>query len=78
MLIDTFFLSRRSNGTSYTDEVYAEKLRQAANSQSGYYHRVYNVVKDTLGNKLLEVSIPHYKKWKSTLIDGELVHLSPM
>lgn len=69
--------SCRSNGTAYTDEVYAEKLKRAANSQPGYYHRVYNVVKDSLGNKLLEVSIPHYKKWKSTLMEGELVYLSP-
>ena len=37
---------------------------------------MYNVVKDTLGNKLLEVSIPHYKKWKSTLIEGELIYYS--
>jgi len=66
-----------SNGTAYTDEIYAAKLREATISKPGYYHRVYNVVKDTLGNKLLEVSIPHYKKWKSTLMHGDLVYLSP-
>ncbi|KAF8966311.1 hypothetical protein BDZ97DRAFT_2057545 [Flammula alnicola] len=65
-----------SNGTQYIDEEYAETLRRAANSHRGFYHRVYNVVKDSLGNKLLEISIPHYKKWKSTLAHGELVYLS--
>ncbi|KAF8159503.1 hypothetical protein B0H34DRAFT_406659 [Crassisporium funariophilum] len=67
-----------ANGTTYVDEEYAETLRKSANAQPGYYHRIYNVVKDSVGNKLLEISIPHYKKWKSTLSHGELIYLSPL
>ncbi|TFK39850.1 hypothetical protein BDQ12DRAFT_722057 [Crucibulum laeve] len=65
-----------SNGTTYEDYDYAQKLKRAPLEARSFYH-VYNVVKDTLGNKLLEISILHYKKWKSTLKHGELVYLSP-
>ncbi|KAF8900447.1 hypothetical protein CPB84DRAFT_1778940 [Gymnopilus junonius] len=73
----SFLMGRGSftsaNGTIYVDEDYARTLEKSANAHGGWYHRVYNAVKDSLGNKLFEISIPHYKKWKNTLMHGELV-----
>ncbi|WWC69551.1 uncharacterized protein I206_103493 [Kwoniella pini CBS 10737] len=66
------------NGTIYKDDLYISKLKETANSHRGWYHKWHNVVKDSLGNKLLEVSIPYYKKWKNGLSQDELIHLSPM
>ncbi|KAF8659828.1 hypothetical protein AX16_001713 [Volvariella volvacea WC 439] len=64
-----------SNGTSYEDYDYKRKMRRAA-SEVKRFHPVFNVVRDTLGKRLLQVSIPHYKRWKRSLDPEQLVHLS--
>jgi hypothetical protein len=66
----------RDNGTTYHDVEFRRTLEMKANAHQGRYHRLYNVVRDSLGNKLLELSIPAYKRWKTTLAPGELVYLS--
>ncbi|KAF8887288.1 hypothetical protein BD779DRAFT_512433 [Infundibulicybe gibba] len=67
-----------SNGTTYEDHDYALALkRETSESHVRLYRRAYNVVRDTLGNKLLEISVPHYRRWKSSLDPAEIVYLSP-
>jgi len=67
------------NGTAYEDHDYVAKQRRAlAIQKRRSYHHIYDIVVDSLGNKLLQVSIPHYKKWKSTVSEEELIYLSPM
>jgi hypothetical protein len=66
----------RDNGTTYHNVEFARTLERKANEHQGRYHRLYNVVRDSLGNKLLEMSVPAYKRWKRTLAPGDLVYLS--
>ncbi|PPQ84436.1 hypothetical protein CVT26_007914 [Gymnopilus dilepis] len=78
----SFLLGRGSftseNGTTYVDEQYAKLLEDSVDPNAGWYRRIYNEVKDSVGKKLLEVSIPRYKKWKSRLMHGDLIYLSTM
>lgn len=68
----------RNNGTLYADDDHAEELEHHRLRQQGTgFHRFYNVVVDTMGSKLLEISVPHYKKWTSTLRPDTLYPLSP-
>ncbi|GFZ50802.1 hypothetical protein JCM24511_08560 [Saitozyma sp. JCM 24511] len=74
-----FMLGRGSftwdNGTTYSDPEFQNALA-TADVNEGWYHRVHKVVRDTVGNAFLQVSIPYYKKWKAGLKEGDLVRLS--
>ncbi|WVQ70208.1 uncharacterized protein L199_008433 [Kwoniella botswanensis] len=64
------------NGTSYTDDHYIARFNTPSDHK-GWYHHTYNVVKNAVGDKLFEASIPRYKKWKAGLKHNEIIHLSP-
>lgn len=69
----------RENGSAYTDSAYAQtlELHRRRQEEGNALHKLYNVVVDAMGSKLLEISIPHYKKWTSSLRPDSLYPLSP-
>ena len=51
-------------------------MEKAGNLYPSWYYRAFNTVRDSVGNKLLEMSVPAFKKWKRGLDRGEMVWLS--
>ena len=66
----------RDNGTTYRDEHYVSILAKASTNYSSWYRRSFNTVRDALGNRYLEVTIPAFQKFMRHWADGELVWLS--
>jgi hypothetical protein len=55
----------------------SDKLLTCTKDITTTWH-IYNVNKDSFGNKLLKVSVLHYNKWKPTLMHREMLYLSPL
>jgi len=51
-------------------------MAKAGNHYPSWYYRAYNVVRDSVGNKLLEMSVPTFKKWQRGLAHGDMIWMS--
>lgn len=69
-------LTHRDNGTVYRDDHYVQIMAKAGNHYPSWYYRAYNVVRDSVGNKLLEMSVPTFKKWQRGLAHGDMIWMS--